>query len=57
MAADQVRALTIRAGSSHGNVAQKIIYTGNNKREEALFDIILAMPPLYNWLRERCCRR
>ena len=48
MATDQVRALTIRAVSSHGNVAQKIIYTDNNKREEALFDIILAMPPLYN---------
>lgn len=45
MAADQVRALIIRAGSSHGNVAEKTIYTDNNKREEALFGLLLAMPP------------
>lgn len=45
MAADHIRVRVGRAGSTHGNVAQKIIYTDDNKKKEALFDLLLAMPP------------
>lgn len=45
MAADHIRVRVGRVGSSHGNVVQRMIYTDDNKKKEALFDLLLAMPP------------
>ena len=45
MAADHIRVRVGRAGSSHGNVAQKVYFANNDRKKEALFDLLLAMPP------------
>ena len=45
MTADHIRVRVGRIGSSHGNVAQKIIYADDKMKKEALFDLLLAMPP------------
>lgn len=45
MSAEHIRIRVGRAGSSHLNVTQKIIYVDEAKKRECLFDLLLSMPP------------
>ncbi|EER24484.1 hypothetical protein D8B26_005191 [Coccidioides posadasii str. Silveira] len=42
---DHVRIRIGRAGSSHLNVTQQVIYTEDDKKKKALYDLILSIPP------------
>ncbi|KAK4696807.1 hypothetical protein P7C71_g1167, partial [Lecanoromycetidae sp. Uapishka_2] len=45
MSKDHVRIRVGRAGSSHINVTQKILYVDEAKKRECVFDLLLSMPP------------
>ncbi|KAL8722566.1 MAG: hypothetical protein Q9225_000961 [Loekoesia sp. 1 TL-2023] len=45
MSTDHVRVRVGRAGSSHNNIVQKIIYATPDKKRDALWDLLMAMPP------------
>lgn len=45
MSAEHIRIRVGRAGSSHINVTQKIIYVDEPKKRECLWDLLLSMPP------------
>ncbi|KAI1960380.1 hypothetical protein LOZ58_004103 [Ophidiomyces ophidiicola] len=45
LSTDHVRIRVGRAGSSHLNVTQQVIYTEDDKKKKALYDLILSMPP------------
>ena len=45
MSTDHVRVRVGRAGSSHGNVVQSIVYVDPAKKREALWDLLMSTPP------------
>lgn len=45
MSTDHVRVRVGRAGSTHANVVQKIIFVEPSKKREALWDLLMNMPP------------
>ncbi|KAI5259375.1 DEAD/DEAH box RNA helicase [Aureobasidium subglaciale] len=45
MAEDFIRVRIGRAGSTHKNVAQDIIFVERNSKKQALYDILMARPP------------
>ncbi|EEH41934.2 ATP-dependent RNA helicase DBP2 [Paracoccidioides lutzii Pb01] len=45
LAADHVRIRIGRAGGSHLNVSQKIVYVDDHLKKKALYDLLLPMPP------------
>jgi ATP-dependent RNA helicase DDX3X len=45
MSKDVLRIRIGRAGSSHGNVAQQIVYVDENRKRDALYDILFTVPP------------
>ncbi|KAL8804588.1 MAG: hypothetical protein Q9200_005770 [Gallowayella weberi] len=45
MSTDHVRIRVGRAGSTHSNVVQKIVYVEQSKKRDALWDLLMDMPP------------
>lgn len=45
MSTDHVRVRVGRAGSSHDNIIQKVIYATPDKKRAALWDLLMSMPP------------
>ncbi|KAL8714153.1 MAG: hypothetical protein Q9220_001882 [cf. Caloplaca sp. 1 TL-2023] len=45
MSTDHVRVRVGRAGSSHSNVVQKVVFVDPSKKREALWDLLMTMPP------------
>ncbi|KAL9005763.1 MAG: hypothetical protein Q9188_001475 [Gyalolechia gomerana] len=45
MSIDHVRIRVGRAGSSHNNIIQKVIYATPDKKRDALWDLLMSMPP------------
>jgi len=45
LAHDHVRIRVGRAGSSHSNISQEIVYIAPSKKHQALEDLLLATPP------------
>ncbi|KAL8846889.1 MAG: hypothetical protein Q9221_008055 [Calogaya cf. arnoldii] len=45
MSTDHVRVRVGRAGSTHGNVVQKVVFVDPHKKRDALWDLLMGMPP------------
>lgn len=45
LSTDHVRVRVGRAGSSHGNIIQRIYFTEASKKRDALWDLLMSMPP------------
>ncbi|KAL1973839.1 hypothetical protein VTN31DRAFT_5399 [Thermomyces dupontii] len=45
LAIDHVRIRVGRAGSTHQNITQRIIYAEEEKKKQCLFDLLMSMPP------------
>ncbi|KAL8941906.1 MAG: hypothetical protein Q9216_001979 [Gyalolechia sp. 2 TL-2023] len=45
MSTDHVRVRVGRAGSTHDNIIQKVIYATPEKKRDALWDLLMSMPP------------
>lgn len=45
MSTDHVRVRVGRAGSTHSNVVQKIVFVDPHKKRDALWDLLMGMPP------------
>ncbi|KAF2146323.1 uncharacterized protein K452DRAFT_324292 [Aplosporella prunicola CBS 121167] len=45
MAEEHVRIRVGRAGSSHGNITQRIVWTDDFNKDRALYDLLFSMPP------------
>ncbi|PGH12646.1 hypothetical protein AJ79_04144 [Helicocarpus griseus UAMH5409] len=45
LAADHVRIRIGRAGSTHANVSQNIVYAEEHLKKQALYDLLISMPP------------
>lgn len=45
MSTDHVRIRVGRAGSSHGNIIQRVYFTEFSKKRDALWDLLMSMPP------------
>ncbi|KAL8941562.1 MAG: hypothetical protein Q9211_001778 [Gyalolechia sp. 1 TL-2023] len=45
MSTDHVRVRVGRAGSTHHNIIQKVIYATPDKKRDALWDLLMSMPP------------
>lgn len=45
LANDHVRIRIGRAGSSHMNVTQQVIWVEGNAKQQALYDLLVSMPP------------
>ncbi|KAL8950241.1 MAG: hypothetical protein Q9222_003707 [Ikaeria aurantiellina] len=45
MSTDHVRIRVGRPGSSHGNVVQKVVFVDPSKKRDALWDLLMTMPP------------
>ncbi|KAL8668693.1 MAG: hypothetical protein Q9168_006690 [Polycauliona sp. 1 TL-2023] len=45
MATDHVRVRVGRAGSTHQNVVQKVVFVDPHKKRDALWDLLMGMPP------------
>ncbi|KAL8873133.1 MAG: hypothetical protein Q9174_001349 [Haloplaca sp. 1 TL-2023] len=57
LSTDHVRIRVGRAGSTHTNVVQKIVFVEESKKREALWDLLMTMPPartmiFTNWKKE-----
>ncbi|KAL8688405.1 MAG: hypothetical protein Q9218_005673 [Villophora microphyllina] len=57
LSSDHVRVRVGRAGSTHVNVVQKIVFVEESKKKEALWDLLMTMPPartmiFTNWKKE-----
>ncbi|OXV06411.1 hypothetical protein Egran_05822 [Elaphomyces granulatus] len=45
LSADHVRIRIGRAGSSHMNVEQQVVYAEEHKKKQCLYDLLMSMPP------------
>ncbi|KAL9584170.1 MAG: hypothetical protein Q9203_004770 [Teloschistes exilis] len=57
LSTDHVRVRVGRAGSTHANVHQRIVYVDDSKKHDALWDLLMDMPPartmiFTNWKKE-----
>ncbi|KAI4202786.1 MAG: hypothetical protein LQ350_002284 [Teloschistes chrysophthalmus] len=57
LSSDHVRVRVGRAGSTHANVHQRIVYVDDSKKHDALWDLLMDMPPartmiFTNWKKE-----
>lgn len=57
LSTDHVRIRVGRAGSTHVNVVQKIVFVEESKKRDALWDLLMTMPPartmiFTNWKKE-----
>ncbi|KAL8706942.1 MAG: hypothetical protein Q9201_000103 [Fulgogasparrea decipioides] len=57
LSTDHVRIRVGRAGSTHVNVVQKIVYVAESKKNDALWDLLMTMPPartmiFTNWKKQ-----